>query len=63
MHGVACGDDAEGRKKQHHREQIKETSLGIHGSGLYRESGKQAESNTDQRYLASAALAAAISPS
>ncbi len=59
MHGVARGDDPEGRIQQHDREQIEETSLGVHESDLV----KSGSGAAGQRYLASAALAAAISAS
>ncbi|MNL62314.1 hypothetical protein D3C87_1863250 [compost metagenome] len=39
MHRVACSDHPEGREKQHNREKVEETSLGVHESGLYRKSG------------------------
>ena len=36
MHGVARRDDPEGCKQQHDREQIEETSFGVHGSNLFK---------------------------
>jgi hypothetical protein len=58
MHRVARRDHPEGGKQQHDREQVKKPVLtSIHGS--FRKSWGLPR----QRYLASAALAAAISPS
>src|SRR5260221_10858460 len=37
MHGVARRDDPEGCKQQHDREQIEETSFGVHGSNLFKD--------------------------
>ena len=48
MHGVAGRDDPKGRKQHDHGEQVKQSGSGVHGI---------------QRYLASAALCAAISRS